>query len=146
MRRLYRWLLGLGVVLFFAMTVITFVLTIRATLFDPPPFHFSSPVYHPRRTDLCPGQTLEWADTRIVTSRNVAVTLYQSLWDVDEQYTIAPGGAPEAYIWREPQTITNERAYTVPDVPPGLYEMRVASPHERGAEVYSVPFAVKDCP
>lgn len=143
--RYWRVLFAVGVGLLFAMQAITLLFDIYNNFLDPPPFHFSSPTYHPKRTDLCPGEVLEWADTRIVTVNNVAVAIYQSLWDIDERHTVAPGGEPETYIWLHPATITNERAYTVPNVPPGLYELRVASPHERGAEVYAVPFAVRDC-
>lgn len=115
----------------------------------PPPFHFSSEVYLPVRTDLCPGDVVEFRPSLIVTRAPALIILARTLWSVAEQRTLVPDLQPKYFVWTEEmvgQPSSRTVKFRLPrDLPVGRYEIRgAAGAMNSDAAAYRVPVAIAE--
>lgn len=108
-----------------------------------PPIAYDQPVYTPEQAALCPGEELVYTNT-LTVDRAALVPFNLAWWSVDKARFV---GAPEPLLYRPfpgPARITARRANTVPDLPPGQYELWfVAGETGRSAAGHVVPFSVR---
>lgn len=118
-------------------------------VFRPAPLVFSAEVYLPARTDLCPGDTVEWRPRLTVRRAPTLLVVVRTLWTVGDQRTLVPDTQPEFYVWNaqeEGQPISRLARYTLPrDLQVGLYEIRAAATaFNSDAASYRVPVVIAE--
>jgi len=116
-----------------------------------PALEFEADIYVLDRSSVCPGTTLEWTDRVEVRRQNGIVMYATSVRDVDRQ-TVVSDITPEYDILddRVPDIVTRQQSFSVPDLPPGSYEV-VHAAHPTAvhgaSDSYIVPFDVREgCP
>lgn len=149
---------GLGTQVFMTVIVIAvvywFVQDIRAS-FAPSQFsRYSQDVYYPEKGTLCPGETLVFTPTLIITKAPVVLELTTTFFEDDPPHSVGPRDL-ENSVQRSIQLSTGERTtairMVVPDLPPADdYRVIRALENTQGNSVVSytsVPFAVSaNCP
>lgn len=124
-------------------TAVLVVVSVSYAISRPPPFSFSAGEYIARMPLLCPGEPLEYVETRIVNRSRVTVAIYHTIWSYDKDRTVIPDPTPEGYVWTEPRVIHNDIAYRVPYLPPGRYALHVGALGLSG-DAYHVDFSVPE--
>lgn len=113
----------------------------------PPPFHYSATMYAPERGDVCPGETLKWTPELHVRRAPTLLIVARTVWDVEGRRTLYPEKEPSFFVWTELEdgkAIARPTEATVPDLPPGAYEIRTAATgFNSEPATYRVPFVIK---
>lgn len=119
-------------------------------LLNPPPLPYAYRLADvaPDPPLLCPGDELVYTPVIDITRAPLIINLYRTIYSRDLDQTFVFGGEPVVAIHDHIHSITRTYGLTVPDLPPGAYEMfEGAQDNSTRAAVFSVPFVITDgCP
>lgn len=107
---------------------------------------YSSPVYQPERSEVCPGDMLVFTPTLNLSRAPIIVEVSSSWWDVVAGRTAVSGkkGDVSISIFRKNENVERRLEVLVPPLLPGRYEYLRATESSTGSRtsVTSVPFVV----
>lgn len=111
---------------------------------------YEKPEYLLDDNKLCPGDTLAFTPTLIVTSAPVLVEITSTWWDVANRRTVVQARQSDVLIsiFKGNGRFSRTISVTVPKLEPGYYEYLRATESTSGSQValMSVPFVVpEDC-
>lgn len=140
----YRWLYPYIFISFIValLSIATFIQTMRSM-----PRVSYDLLHVPERTAYCPGDEIEWSvDIRLTGNGFERLEIVRTIWNVDEERTVIFDTEPEySVIFGEEAQAHPRLSYTVPDLPPGRYELRVAaSGNLTRVTGYAIPFTVPE--
>jgi hypothetical protein len=145
-----RWLsvenVSLGILI--VITVLVVGLVAWVAFVQQPAFTYSSPVYQPAASVLCPDDELAYTNTVTISKLPLTPFTVHSWWSVDEGHSVGPGSDLAFVVWTEntPRLVTRALTVTVPALAPGNYEYRVGASAGGTLGTYTVPFQVPpDC-
>lgn len=155
----WAWVLSLGSLV--AMVILAWGIAVQPTPLISPPFSYSAETFEARPNMVCAGEAFEYGPLTVTVTRQAVWTNTRSVWSLDTNRTVmtseqlteyaAAADQPQRYdrsgVWVGGEEINVTGSFTVPTtLEPGRYEFRSAtSGSDSSADVYTVPFTIKEC-
>lgn len=135
-------------VTFLVSLLATFVLVLIQPDTAPAPLAYDKDVYQAEETNLCVGDELVYSVVISVNTDEEVVKTILTIFNVDRGFTAQFDESQRKTILFGPSQIARTRRFTIPELPPANYELRVAAqPANRDVDAYRVPFTIiDDCP
>lgn len=109
-----------------------------------PAVNFRFPVVDPGAASYCPGDVMSFRQEMHIVNTPATLHVAKTVWSVADERTVIWDEEPDWANYTAPAVVRQSVTYTIPQLMPGAYELRVAIGGEGWrTAAYVAPFAVR---